>query len=81
MKLQGTIVLVKPEIIDKTPGGIHLPPSKKKAPTGMVLDTGPGCTLVKVDDRIYYSPKVASVITIKGEARHFIRECDIAYIY
>jgi co-chaperonin GroES (HSP10) len=81
MKLQGTTVLVKPERPTKTSTGIILPLSQQKSPIGRVMDSGPGCETVKAGDRVHYSPKRASLITIEGEEQHFVSEGSIAYIY
>jgi co-chaperonin GroES (HSP10) len=81
MRLQGNTVLIKPDAPATVKGSIHLPVSNKKAHSGMVLDTGPGCDTVKSGDRVHYTPKKAHHIDIKGIEHHFIPEGDVAYIY
>jgi co-chaperonin GroES (HSP10) len=81
MKLQGKNVLIKPEEINKTSGGLHLSTLTKKAPIGKVLDTGPGCEKVKTGDRVHYVRRRAHRIQIEGIEHHFLFEDDVSYIY
>ena len=81
MTLHGKNILIRPEKITRTSGGIHLTPSAQKAPIGKVVDTGPGCEEVKIGDRVHYNPKKSNRIQIEGTELHFIPEGDIAYIY
>jgi co-chaperonin GroES (HSP10) len=81
MKLQGKTLLIKPENIAMTSGGIHLTPLAKKVPIGMVVDTGPGCKEVKTGDRVHYNPKKSNRMQVDGTEMHFVPEGDIAYIY
>ena len=81
MKIQGTVILIKPhENAKATPRGILIPKTIKTKPkTGTIIDHGPGCKQAMIGDDIYYNSKSASVIEINGEVHHFINERQAFY--
>lgn len=79
--LQGSTILIKPEKQEMHSKIIHASHKRQITPVGMVLDTGPGCELVKAGDRVLYTPKKATRIDIEGVEHHFIPESDVAYIH
>jgi co-chaperonin GroES (HSP10) len=82
MKVQGTIVLIKPEENpDKTAQGIFIPKMVKDQPkTGTAIQVGSGCKRVEAGDEVYYNRKMASIIEIDGVEHHFISEKQILFV-
>lgn len=83
MDAQGRAVLIRPEDNpDVSEGGILIPKTAEEKPNiGTVLAVGPGCTTVRIGDRVQYKRKGASVMQKDGEDLHWVIEEQIFYIY
>lgn len=82
MEVLGNAVLVRPDPIpEQSKGGIIIPRTAKDPPNkGTVIKAGPGCKLVRANDRIHYARKAASIIEVHGEELHLIYEDKIFYV-
>lgn len=83
METQGKSVLIKPEEgPEQTGKGVMIPKTVKDKPNiGIVLDVGPGCSIVKRGDRVQYERKGASVMMRERSELHWIVEEQIFYVY
>jgi len=78
MKIQGNVVLIKPDKLpERTPTGQLIVPknSREMLPEwGTVVDIGPECTDTKIGDKVNFPRKLASVIVIEGEDHYLLNE-------
>ena len=87
MKLQGKIVLIKPDEYPKrTAKGVLLSPTamdkymKGKPMKGTVVDTGPVCRRVSKGMKVLFPARGASVIVLDNQDYYMISENRITYI-
>lgn len=83
MRLQGTAILIKPDILpERTETGALIIPrsSKELLPEwGIIIEAGPACTVAKKGDRCIFPRKQASVITIDEDDFYFLNEHQIKF--
>jgi co-chaperonin GroES (HSP10) len=81
MIAQGKAVLVLPDPIpEKTAGGLAIPKTaKENLKWGTVIEAGPECELTIIGNRVLFSPKSASVISIEDKEYLFIQEDKISF--
>ena len=87
MKLQGKIVLIKPDEYPKrTKGGVLLSPTamdkymKGKPMGGTIIDTGPVCKWVNKGMKVLFPARSASVIVLDNQDYYMISENRITYM-
>lgn len=84
MRLQGTAILIKPDILpERTETGALIIPrsSKELLPEwGTVIDAGPACKEVKKGMRIIFPRKQASVMTIDDKDYYWLNEHQLKYM-
>ena len=83
MQLQGTALLIKPDKLpDRTDTGMLIIPrsSKEMLPEwGEVIEAGPACKVLLKGDRVIFSRRQASVITIDDKDFYFLNEHQIKF--
>jgi co-chaperonin GroES (HSP10) len=83
MKLQGKAVLIYPDQLpEKSKGGISIPRTAKEQPqTGVVVDHGPGCELVRKGCRVQFNRRSASIYEEDGKQFYFTTEEENKIFY
>lgn len=81
MITQGKAVLILPDPIpEKTAGGLAIPKTaKENMKWGTVIGAGPACKITIIGNRVLFSPKPASVISIEGKEHLLIQEDKISF--
>ena len=83
MKLQGTAILIKPDVLPERTGTgqLVIPKSSKEMlpQWGEIIEAGPACTVAIKGDRVIFPRKQASVITIDDKDFYFLNEHQIKF--
>jgi co-chaperonin GroES (HSP10) len=83
MKILGTSVLIKPDILpERTKSGTLIIPknSKEMLPQwGIAVDVGKACKVVKIGDHLNFPRKSATVIVIEDEDHYICNEHQIFF--